>query len=332
MHSRRYARNSQNDFRQGTIRARFSESFLNEDDSRIAALYRKLPQAEPDARTDAAVLAMAHRTLNPTLVATPLPGPARRRARWLPALGAAAGLVLAAGVALRVGPQIWNERSDRNAGTPAEQLKDRVIEVRPLDAPAPPPPPASPAPPPVSMAAPPSAAKAVGELHAPEPAQREREPVAATVRQEAAQPAHLCRACQLDRGGADTKELYKVENVAPRPAAARAFPQRAQPQTEMDAVERKQAIAAGAWQTLPENAAHDAAAAGAAAPTVAAPNAGFAVQREKKAEAAGTPDVLIERIRRELRENHRQAALRNLAEFRRNYPDYVLPQDLRDLK
>ncbi len=304
------------------------ESFLNEEESRIAALYRKLPQSEPDAKTDAAVLAMAHRALNPTLVATPLPGPATRRARWLPALGAAAGLVLAAGVALRVGPQIWNERSDR-AGTAAEQLKDRVIEVRPLDAPAPSPPPASPAPPPASVAAPPSAAKAVGELRAPEPAQREREPVAKTVRQEAAAGAPVVSA---DRGAMDAKELDKVDNVAPQPAAAQAFPQRAKPQTEMDAVERKQAIAAGAWQTLPENAARDAAATGAAAPTVAAPSAGFAAQREKKAEAAITPDVLIERIRRQLRENHRQAALRNLAEFRRNYPDYVLPQDLRDLK
>ena len=41
------------------------EAFMNEEDSRLAALYRKLPQDEPDARLDAAVRSMAHRALNP---------------------------------------------------------------------------------------------------------------------------------------------------------------------------------------------------------------------------------------------------------------------------
>jgi len=31
------------------------EAFLNEEDSRLAALYRKLPQPEPDAKLDAAI-------------------------------------------------------------------------------------------------------------------------------------------------------------------------------------------------------------------------------------------------------------------------------------
>jgi Meckel syndrome type 1 protein len=318
------------------------EAFLKEDDSQLAALYRKLPQVEPDARVDAAVLAMAHRALNPALVATPLPTAARRRARWLPALGAAAGIVLAAGVALRVGPQIWSDRSDHAAGAPADQLKDSVIQVRPLDAPATPPPPASPAPPPAPMAAAPAAAKAAGELRALKPADAEREPAAKTVRQEAATSAPALAA---DRNAMDTKELNKVENVAPQPGAAHAFPGRARSQTEMDAVERKQAIAAGAWQTLPENtpknaapdaspdAARNAAESGAAAPAATATvSSGFATQREKKAEPAGTAEVLIEHIRREIREHHREAAMRNLADFRRRYPDYMLPQDLRDLK
>src|SRR5450432_4566355 len=121
------------------------EAFLKEDDSRLAALYRKLPQPEPDAKLDAAVLAMAHRTLNPHLVATPPASTAsRRRTRWLAPLGAAAGLVLAAGVALRVGPQIWGEHS----AAPGATRDSDVIEVRPIDEAAPsPPPPASPPPP-----------------------------------------------------------------------------------------------------------------------------------------------------------------------------------------
>ena len=36
-------------------------------------------------------------------------------------------------------------------------------------------------------------------------------------------------------------------------------------------------------------------------------------------------------IRVMLRENHRDDAVRSLAEFRKMYPDYHLPDDLRDL-
>src|SRR6185369_12365546 len=63
--------------------------FLAEEDSRLASLYRKLPQLEPDSRLDGAVRAMAYRALNPQLVATPQAGSQSRRGRWLPALGAA---------------------------------------------------------------------------------------------------------------------------------------------------------------------------------------------------------------------------------------------------
>lgn len=307
------------------------EAFLKEDDSRLATLYRKLPQAEPDSRVDTAVLAMAHRALNPGLVATPPVGAARRRARWLPALGAAAGLVLATGVALRVGPQIWGDRGDHNAAAPAAPRKDGVIEVRPLDAPAAPPLPASPPPPPAPVGAPPAAARAAGEMRTAKPAALAREPVAKTARQETAAEAPALTA---ERSNVDAKELDKVENGAPQStsAPAQAFPSRAQSQPGMDAVERKQAIAAGARQTLPENAARDAAAGSAAPATATAAAPGVAAQREKKAEPADAPEVLIERIRRDLREDHRDVALRNLAEFRRRYPDYRLPQDLRGLK
>ncbi|MDR3389833.1 MAG: hypothetical protein P4L92_22575 [Rudaea sp.] len=313
------------------------EDFLKQDDAHLTALYRKLPQAEPDSRIDAAVLAMAHRALNPALVATPLPRAERRRARWLPALGAAAGLVLAAGVALRVGPQIWGDRSDRATGTPVVDGTDSVIEVRPLDAPAAPPPPASPAPPPAPMAAQSMAAKARGEMRAPKPAAMAPEPMAKSVRQEAAAEAPALAA---QPSSIDVEKTDRAENGARQPslaaAPAQAFPGRAQPRSEMDAVERKQAIAAGAWQTLPENAARDAAA-GSAAPTAASPATpaaapGVAAPREKKAEIAATPEAMIGRIRRELRENHRDSALRDLIEFRRRYPDYTLPQDLLELK
>src|SRR5216110_2540169 len=60
------------------------ESFLNEEDSRVAALYRKLPRPEPDAKLDAPVLAMARRAV------TTAPRMHARTPRWIPALSAAA--------------------------------------------------------------------------------------------------------------------------------------------------------------------------------------------------------------------------------------------------
>jgi len=44
------------------------------------------------------------------------------------------------------------------------------------------------------------------------------------------------------------------------------------------------------------------------------------------------PEHWLANIRTMLREKHREDALRSLAEFRRLYPDYRLPDDLRDLK
>ena len=43
------------------------------------------------------------------------------------------------------------------------------------------------------------------------------------------------------------------------------------------------------------------------------------------------PEHWLANIRSMLKENRRDEALRSLAEFRRMYPDYKLPDDLRDL-
>ena len=90
------------------------ESFLNEEDSRIAALYRKLPRAEPDAKLDAAVLAMARRA-----AAATTPRTRARAPRWVPALSAAAVVALAAGIAFRVAPTVWQQQAVPSAQKPA---------------------------------------------------------------------------------------------------------------------------------------------------------------------------------------------------------------------
>ena len=340
------------------------EAFLKEDDSRLAALYRKLPQAEPDAKLDAAVLAMAHRTLNPHLVATPLASAAsRRRARWLAPLGAAAGLVLAAGVALRVGPQIWGER---DAVAPGAMRDNGVIPVRPVDEAPPPPPPASPPPPPsepiatapassVSM----QAARALKPKAAPAPA---REVAAEQAQKSAAAATPVIAA---DRTDVDAKELKKVENTAPRAVAPQAFPGQGRREPEMDAVERKQAIATGAWQKLHENEATGGAAAGTVsqnaaamrdAPAPAAPatnavttaaqadSAAASSDQDKRSEVRQRtyspelirnsrlyPESWIAAIQRLVRDDRREEALQNLELFRSKYPSYHLPADLKRL-
>lgn len=400
-------------------------AFLAEEDSRLAALYRKLPQTEPDPRLDGAVRAMAHRALNPELVATPQAASAsRRRGRWLPALGAAAGIVLAAGIAFRLGPSWHGDRGE--TGAPAND----VISVRPVDAPPPAAPPLSPAPPPAESAESPAGAaslsataklKVQAEAEAPKPA-------AETKTQE--------KAARLDDGTdnrpATAGGLGKAEKPATGAAQPQAFPAPAAPParkraSEMDAVERKQIMATGAWQNLHDRDAGKAGATAARAPASAdkrasteakspepqrqeelrvaplpaqtsttvssrpaeaapppAPAAANALEQaapppaprvpapaaaapvpktdtqpQDAARGKGTvpavsgqagpqkdnqrvrssdpnaslyPEHWLENIRTMLRENNRDGAVRSLAEFRRMYPDYHLPDDLRDLK
>jgi hypothetical protein len=394
--------------------------FLAEEDSRLAALYRKLPQMEPDPRLDGAVRAMAHRALNPQLVATPQAGSQRhRRGRWLPVLGAAAGVVFAAGIAFRLGPSWHGDRSE--TGAPASD----VISVRSVDAPLPAAAPLSPAPPPAESVAAPAGGAA--SLSATAKLKVQSETQAAKPASDAEALEKTARLDDADNRPAAAGGLGKAEKPAapvtqpqafpaPAPAAAR---KRA---SELDAVERKQIMATGAWQNL-----HDAKQPGASAaqpapsgtdrhaatvakpaepqrqeelrtapppannsaeatskaaqappppvpspeqfaspapnaraPAMAAPAAktdapqdegaardkavapaisGQAVQkkenektRSKDPNAALYPEHWLQNIRAMLRDNHRDDAVRSLGEFRKMYPDYKLPDDLRDLK
>ena len=425
------------------------QDFLADEKSRLAELYRKLPQAEPEARLDSAIRAMAHRALNPQLVATPQPHARRQTARWLPALGAAAGIVLAAGIAFRLGPSMRSDRSE--TGAPASD----VVSVRALDAPATAPPPLSPAPPPPAPAASGSTGMARADAGnapaAPAAAPGERSK-SAIEQAPAALPATEGSADALTTGAGGAIEKNQEKPLAsPRP-----FPEAAQRRSrseEMDAVERKQMMAKGAWQNLhdqdsnqgtaaktkpdpgtrdgapsltsgvapathnepaarsaappaeafatrpianaaPEQPAQPPAGivAGAAelqpnaraaspqsntpvggdnrsdqekrpetAPTSQGPNAAKTVQTESALADRGTslppqnpsvplkkenhgiahssdpnarlyPEHWLKNIYTMLRERRRDEALRSLAEFRRLYPDYHLPDDLRDLK
>jgi len=221
-------------------------AFLAEEDSRLAAIYRKLPQTEPDPRLDGAVRAMAHRALNPQLVATPQATSAnRRRGRWLPALGAAAGIVFAAGIAFRLGPSWHGDRGE--TGAPAGD----VTTVRSIDAPPPAAPPLSPALPPAESAA--SQAGAASLSGMPK--------LKAQAQPEAAKPADAEareNAARLDDSADNRPSAAGGLGKTEKPEAAtqpQAFPAPAPAQarkraSEMDAVERKQIMATGAGQNL----------------------------------------------------------------------------------
>ena len=248
------------------------ESFLSDDDSRLAALYRKLPQAEPDARLDAAVRAQAQRAV--AAVAAPARTPAS--GRWLPALSVAAVVAVAAGIAFRLGPQMWQRPASRP-------------EVESAAAPT--------APPPAT----------------PQPVE-----TTSSMRKAAAPAATAAPVAQ-----APAAEKQKMENAASRPAP-RAFPAPAQalrestPPPPPATAEAKPALSAPTMAAPMKTMQSDAASAGVPA----------ALDRN----ASLYPEHWLANIRQMLRDGQRNAAIRSLDQFRKKYPDYHLPDDLRDLR
>ncbi|MBS0486515.1 MAG: hypothetical protein JSS13_04180 [Proteobacteria bacterium] len=117
-----------------------------------------------------------------------------------------------------------------------------------------------------------------------------------------------------------------MENAASQPAP-RAFPtsRALRDAAPPPAAEAKPALPAPAM-AAPMQARHaDTESTGAPKQTLAAP---AAADRN----ASLYPEHWLANIRQMLRDNQREAALRSLQEFRKKYPDYVLPDDLRDLR
>ncbi len=285
------------------------ESFLREDDSRLAALYRKLPRPEPDAALDAAVLAMARRA-----AAAPAPRPAPRRRHWLPLLGAAATVALAVGIAYRLAPQLGNQR-----GVPASSGASDAARREEAQAPAA-----------TTQAAPPA---------------------------RPAPPAAVTPPVETDR-----RQLQKVENAAapapapfpgatdataaaakaPAPAAAGRVAANREAEMKKSAAAVSESAAAPASMSAPAQAA---AAPAEPALRVGTP-AGNAFEAPKPAKDRAQdhaysaavlrnsrlyPESWIAEIQRLLRAGRREEARQNLELFRSKYPDYRLPEDLRDL-
>jgi Meckel syndrome type 1 protein len=360
------------------------ESFLTEDDSRLAALYRKLPRLEPDAKLDAAVTAMSRRTAAAT-------APVRvRRPRWLPALSAAAVVALAAGVAYRIGPQSWQEReralqktiNENAVSTPASppaaemarradadafQEKDAGSAAsKPAAEPAAPPPPATTAVPrPAPVASAPPAGYAAPAQHVEHERVRKVEnaakradapaPQAFPLQTERAQelksaepaaPGAAADSANAQAAGAiaPERQRFKRDEKAPAPvpapastAAAPAAPAAAAlppppPLREESAPAPAETAAPPKLETQTVTGGSIRAVPTLAAPAPAAKAAKVAPERPKDPNASLYPEHWLANIRALLREHKRDDALRSLGEFRKMYPDYHLPDDLRDLK
>ena len=338
------------------------ESFLNEEDSRLAALYRKLPRPEPDAKLDAAVLAMARR-------AQANSPPARLRSpRWIPALSAAAVVMLAAGITFRLGPTVWQERDTRalqkttneNAAPAVSAPQPATAKLQPADSDsfkdkaAPKPAPASPVVSAPGEAAEMGAAAARQEIPArskqTEPAARRVDtptaqafPMQAPVDQEKkaeVSAGNAVDATQVPGGAAadaqtfDNKRdeqtaqpegvLKMREERVPPPAAAPPAPasEMRAPATAMESTTAPTPAASGA----------PAESALAAPGPAAAKAARMGPPHSNDPNARLYPEHWLQNIRSMLRDNKRDEALRSLAEFRKIYPAYHLPDDLRDLK
>ncbi|MDE2084626.1 MAG: hypothetical protein KGI64_07165 [Xanthomonadaceae bacterium] len=245
------------------------EAFLESDDSRLDALYRKLPQPEPDARLDAAVRALAQRA-----VAATARTPVAAHRRWLPVFSVAAVVALAAGIAFQIRPQLWQRPASQPGAEPASVPSAPPAPAVALSA---------------QKASAATAATAAPAAHAPAAEMKTVENAASRSMPRAfPAPARAMR---------ETPPTAALEVKPPMPAATMAAPMRAKQQVDMES---------------------------AGAPAHVAP-------AEKDSNATLYPEHWLANIRQMLRDNQREGALRSLEKFRKTYPAYPLPDDLRDL-
>jgi len=342
------------------------DAFLREQDSRLAALYRKLPHPEPDAAIDAQVRAQARSALRmPNEAAAQASRPvARSRAqRWLPMFGAAATLLLVAGLAWRLVPPTTPPRRETAAiaDTPAPGVAQSERTV-PMPAPTVPPP-AQPATPPVPVDA---------------TAQYRHTPNTVAAKPESSIAADNAKTDAKSNAGGALAAAPKIAAPAsatpPGSAEPTAFPSRAveqpraksapppvaatapsPPPAAMEAETARSAARAAAAPApeLRESASADGAAAMQAfADKATAGGSSFVVRPEPSApgryhwEIGGGPTAApardgiyppdppplaawVEIVRAMLRDGHREAARQALADLRAQHPDFRLPPDLR---
>ena len=299
----------------------------------LSRAYGTAKREEPPPTLDDAIRAAARRAVRA--------GPQARRRSWLTTwatpVATAAMLVLT----VSIGLVAYRERPDLATTEMRDEMPARPQASAPAVAPAP-----SPAPP-AEPAAPPAPERTEGFVKA-MPAAKSATPkpssdVAPAVDKLRAEPPAIARKDAPRESAAPMKESMPVAPApvgaavpapAQAPASVPAPTPAAAPVARDSAVLEKRTLAAPAAEAPMAPAAgrlesqSSERAAGAAA-------SGMNLQRAKKemADSAGrTPEAWLKEIAELRRDGKDKEALEELEKFRKRFPDYVLPPELRDLR
>jgi hypothetical protein len=287
------------------VSARDPDDLLRDGGGEIGDLYRRLPRYEPPRRLDRAVLNEAARAVHS--------GRPPRRQRWVVGIGSAAGLVLAAGIAWRIGHEPIGQNE-----TMSPAAAPRVVPVQPITESA-------------RVRHDESAQRAAAPADA--DAARAQESRAAGAPGDSAAVDQVKSAPRKVRAASKLAPAEVPKAPPPAPAAARppeAFPSTAS-EPEAKDLEKSEGFSAGMAAPAQDHAASaDKRAAttnlrGRASPTV--PSGSVELQRDMQL----APSEWLGRIRNLMQEGRRQQATESLRLFVRTHPDRHVPDDLREL-
>jgi hypothetical protein len=284
------------------------DELLGEGGGEMGDLYRRLPRYEPPRRLDRAVLGEAARSV--------LSGKPPRRQRWIFGLGSAAGLVLAAGIAWRIGHDAMNQDT-----VPAPTSAPIVVPVEPISEPARAKheEPAQPAAADNASAPPAPASSAEGALRS-----RSLQDEAKSRASEKAKPVSK-------RAPVAPPVATEAQKPAPPPAAApQAFPDSAQEREQTQdsaaqAYDRAAPALGGAAAGADRKRAEQSAAR--PMPSTTPPSASVELRRDMQL----APEEWLSHIHQLLRQGRRQQAMESLRLFQRVHPDWRIPDDLQPL-
>lgn len=292
----------------GGDRERDVDDLLREGGGEIGDLYRRLPHYEPPRRLDRAILGEAARAMHS--------GQAPRRQRWIFGIGSAAGVVLAAGIAWRIG---HDAMSQNETGSPASA--PRVVPVQPITESAR----TKHEQPPAQDEAAPSKADAT---NAPS-ANAGRAATRNVIREEAKPELRKSRA----PSPAGAVAPQPLESIPPAPAAApppAAFPDAARQDTESERARSSEPKDADAFDRTQAAGSQSMAPAAKAARVLSSPTPpSSSVELQRDMQLA--PQDWLAHIRQLQRQGRTQQAMESLRLFRRAHPDWTIPDDLRDL-
>jgi hypothetical protein len=289
------------------------DDLLRDDGGDVGSLYKRLPRYEPPRRLDRAVLGEAARAIHS--------GKPPRRQRWIVGVGSAAGIVLAAGIAWRIGHDPFGAGT-----TPA--AAPTVVPVQPIsestrakhaeskasaDADR-------------NDAATPdkTAAPSAGNLAAPAPAQRAEPAPQRKTRVAAKPPASMpasaapapppvaeMQAAPPETPNDRARERESMQSVDDKHAAG----------ASSDAASNAQPFAGGAAKRDP------APSSSRMAPALSAPSGSVELARDTQL----APQDWLAHIGQLARHGRTQQATESLRLFHRAHPDWVIPDELAPL-